>query len=124
MIMIKINHKGDFSKTFEFLQRPKKYDSIMRKYAEQGLQALRDATPIDTGITANSWYYKIENNNGITKISYHNSNIVNGVNIAIILEYGHATKNGGWIQGKKYINPAIQPVFDTIVEEVWKEVTK
>ena len=96
----------------------------MRKYAERGLQALRDATPIDTGTTANSWYYKIENNNGITKISYHNSNIVNGVNIAIILEYGHATKNGGWIQGKKYINPAIQPVFDTIVEEVWKEVTK
>ena len=122
--MVKINHKGDFSKTFEFLQRPKKYDGIMRKYAERGLQALRDATPIDTGVTANSWYYKIENNNGITKISYHNSNIVNGVNIAIILEYGHATKNGGWIQGKKYINPAIQPVFDTIVEEVWKEVTK
>ena len=88
------------------------------------MAALSSATPIDSGKTANSWNYEITNKNGSVTISFNNSNIQNGVPIAIILQYGHGTKNGGWVQGRDYINPAIQPVFDEIVDKAWREVTK
>ena len=88
------------------------------------MQALASATPFDSGETASSWYYELENNNGCASIKFCNSNIQNGVPIAIILQYGHGTRNGGWVQGRDYINPAIQPIFDEIVESAWKEVTK
>ena len=81
-------------------------------------------TPKDTGLTASSWYYIIEKDNGIIKITYCNSNIQDGVPIAVILQYGHATNNGGWVEGKDYINPSIQPIFDEIANKMWKEVTK
>ena len=88
------------------------------------MAALSSATPIDSGKTANSWSYEITNKDGSVTITFNNSNIQNGVPIAIILQYGHGTRNGGWVQGRDYINPAIQPVFDEIVDKAWREVTK
>ena len=95
-----------------------------RKYGREGVAALASATPVDTGRTANSWHYKIEQKQGSVSISFYNTNIQNGVPIAVILQYGHATRNGGWVQGRDYINPAIQPIFDKIADAAWKEVTK
>ena len=125
MSMITFNHKGDFSKTMSFLEKAKKvvHMSDLDKYGRQGVEALSAATPVDSGLTASSWYYKVEIKQGSAKISFFNSNIQNGVPIAIILQYGHGTGNGGWVQGRDYINPAIQPIFDEIVERAWKEVT-
>lgn len=124
--MIKFRHKGDFSKTLKYLGKVKKpiRPGILDKYGQEGVAALASATPVDTGLTARSWYYKIENNNGSSKISFFNSNIQNGVPIAIILQYGHGTGTGGWVEGRDYINPAVQPIFDRIVNEAWREVTK
>ena len=123
--MIRFRHKGDFSRTTRFLERAKEAVRIgdLDKYGREGVAALASATPIDSGQTANSWYYKIENRNGTAKITFYNSNVQNGVPIAIILQYGHGTRNGGWVQGRDYINPAIQPIFDKIAEQAWKGVT-
>ena len=120
--MIRFRHKGDFSRTTRFLERAKEAVRIgdLDKYGREGVAALASATPIDSGQTANSWYYKIENRNGTAKITFYNSNVQNGVPIAIILQYGHGTRNGGWVQGRDYINPA----FDKIAEQAWKGVTK
>ena len=124
--MIVFKQKGDFSKVTKYLQKAKKGVNIrsLEKYAELGVKALADSTPVNTGLTANSWYYDIENKNGIVKISFCNSNIQNGVPIAIILQYGHATGNGGWVEGRDYINPAIQPIFDELTKTAWKEVSE
>ena len=124
--MISFRQKGDFSKLTSFLERAKESVKIgdLDKYGQEGVKALLSATPVDTGLTANSWDYKIENKNGSVTISFFNSNIQNGVPIAIILQYGHGTKNGGWVQGRDYINPAIKPIFDKIAENAWREVTK
>ena len=124
--MITFRQKGDFSKLTSFLERAKETVHLgdLNKYGRQGVAALASATPVDTGKTASSWNYKIENNNGSVSISFENSNIQDGVPIAIILQYGHGTRNGGWVEGRDYINPAIQPIFDQIVNEAWKEVTK
>lgn len=126
MIMIKFRQKGDFSNLTNFLEKAKESVHIgdLDKFGREGVAALASATPIDSGETANSWYYKIENKGGSATISFFNSNIQNGVPIAVILQYGHGTRNGGWVQGRDYINPAIQPVFDKIAEHAWKEVTK
>ena len=124
--MISFRQKGDFSKLTSFLEKAKESVKIgdLDKYGREGVAALSSATPIDSGKTANSWSYEITNKNGSVTISFNNSNIQNGVPIAIILQYGHGTKNGGWVQGIDYINPAIQPVFDEIVDKAWREVTK
>lgn len=124
--MITFRQKGDFSNLTKFLERAKEavYLGDLNKYGREGVAALSTATPQDTGLTASSWYYKIENRRGYVSISFFNSNIQNGVPIAIILQYGHGTGTGGWVQGRDYINPAIQPIFDKIAEEAWKEVTK
>ena len=125
--MITLKQRGDFSKLNNWLEKAKRSvgTSILDKYGKAGVAALRSATPVDTGLTASSWYYKIEENNrGSVSISFHNSNIQNGVLIAILLQYGHGTRNGGWVQGRDYINPVIQPIFDRIAAEAWKEVTK
>ena len=124
--MISFRQKGDFSKLTSFLERAKESVKIgdLDEYGREGVAALSSATPIDSGKTANSWNYEITNKNGSVTISFNNSNIQNGVPIAIILQYGHGTKNGGWVQGRDYINPAIQPVFDEIVDKAWREVTK
>ena len=124
--MISFRQKGDFSKVTKFLEKAKEsvHLGILDKYGREGVAALSSATPVDTGLTAKSWYYTIENKNGVATLSFNNSNIQNGVPIAIILQYGHATRNGGWVEGRDYINPAIQPIFDGIATKAWKEVTK
>ena len=124
--MITFRQKGDFKKLTSFLERAKeKFDvGILDKYGREGVAALSSATPVDTGLTASSWYYKIENKNGIASIGFYNSNIQNGVPIAIVLQYGHGTGTGGYVKGRDYINPAIQPVFDTLAENAWREVTR
>ena len=124
--MISFRQKGDFSKTTSFLKRAKDkvYLEDLDKYGRQGVAALASATPINSGKTASSWYYKIENTKESAKITFCNSNIQNGVSIAIILQYGHGTRNGGWVEGRDYINPAVQPIFDKIVDDAWREVSK
>ena len=124
--MISFRQKGDFSKLTRFLERAKESVKIgdLDKYGREGVAALSSATPIDSGKTANSWSYEITNKDGSVTITFNNSNIQNGVPIAIILQYGHGTRNGGWVQGRDYINLAIQPVFDEIVDKAWREVTK
>ena len=124
--MISFRQKGDFSKLDRFLERAKEAArlSILDKYGREGVAALSSATPVDSGKTANLWYYKISHGDGTAKITFANSNVNKGVPIAIILQYGHATGTGGWVEGRDYINPAIQPIFDKIVDEAWKEVTK
>lgn len=124
--MISFRQKGDFSKLNRFLERAKEAArlSILDKYGREGVAALSSATPVDSGETANSWFYEIEHKNGSASITFCNSHINQGVPIAIILQYGHGTGTGGWVEGRDYINPAIQPVFDRIVDDAWKEVTK
>ena len=122
--MIVFRQKGNFSKTEKMLKEKSINIKKIKKYADLGIEALMSNTPKDTGLTASSWYYTIEKYNGIIKITYCNSNIQDGVPIAVILQYGHATNNGGWVEGKDYINPSIQPIFDEIANKMWKEVTK
>lgn len=123
--MITFRQKGDFSKFNRYLERLKEAVKLgdLNKYGRQGVQALSSATPIESGKTANSWYYKINRTKESVSITFHNSNIQNGVPIAIILQYGHGTGTGGYVEGRDYINPAIQPIFDRIAEDAWKEVT-
>lgn len=123
--MITFRQKGDFSKLNSYLERLKEVVKLgdLNKYGRQGVQALSSATPIESGETANSWYYEINRTKESVSISFHNSNINDGVPIAIILQYGHGTGTGGWVEGRDYINPAIQPIFDKIAEDAWKEVT-
>lgn len=124
--IIRFTHKGDFSKTTKFLGRAKKVVrySELEKYAKKGVEALVSATPTDSGLTASSWDYEIVNKDGSVIINFINSNVNNGVPIAIIIQYGHATGTGGWVEGRDYINPAIQPIFDEMVKDIWREVTK
>ena len=124
--MIKFSNKGDFTKTINFMQSAKKATNIssIEKYAKDGVNALMAATPVDSGLTSKSWYYEIERTKNSITIKFNNSNIVNGVPIAIILQYGHGTRNGGYVSGRDYINPAIQPIFDKITNDAWKEVTR
>lgn len=124
--MITFRHKGDFSKTRRRLERIKGFASlgILDKYGQEGVAALASATPIDSGKTANSWYYEIDRTKDSIAIRFNNSNIQNGVPIAVIIQYGHGTGTGGWVQGRDYINPAIRPIFDRIKNDVWREVTK
>lgn len=124
--MIRFRQKGDFSKLNRFLERLKETVKLgdLDKYGREGVKALKSATPIDSGLTAESWYYKITREKESVSISFHNSNIQNGVPIAIILQYGHGTGTGGWVEGRDYINPSVQPLFDKIAEDAWKEVTK
>lgn len=124
--MVSFRQKGDFRKATRYLERVKEVVHLgsLDKFGREGVAALASATPVESGLTASSWYYEIENKNGSAKITFNNSNIQNGVQIAIILQYGHGTRNGGWVQGRDYINPAIQPIFDKIANDAWREVTK
>lgn len=124
--MIKIRQKGDFSKVTRYLERIKKPIDLamLHRYAKEGLAALQSATPVKTGLTASSWQYEIKQDKNLVSISYFNTNENNGVPIAIILQYGHGTGTGGWVQGVDYINPAIKPIFDKLASEAWREVTK
>lgn len=124
--MITFRHKGDFSKLTRYLEKAKEVVQLgdLDKYGREGVAALTSVTPVDSGLTASSWYYEINHSNGSVTITFNNSNIQNGVLIAIILQYGHGTGNGGWVEGRDYINPAIQPLFDKIANDAWREVTK
>lgn len=122
--MITFKHKGDFSITTNFLNNIKKniITIDLDKYGKAGVSALSSATPADTGLTAKSWEYEIIKSKNSVRIRFHNTNVQDGVLIAVILQYGHATRNGGWIEGRDYINSTIQPIFDQIVNEAWGEV--
>lgn len=123
--MISIRQKGDFSKLSRYFERVREAArlGVLDKYGREGVAALSSATPVKTGKTAASWTYEIERQNGSVSIVFHNTNINKGVPIAIILQTGHGTGSGGWVQGRDYINPAIQPIFDKIADSAWKEVT-
>lgn len=123
--MIKVKHKGNFNHLEKFLyeMRKHKYFKVLDSVAQEGVEALRYATPVDTGETANSWRYELEYGKDFYRIVYHNDNIENGVNVAILLQYGHATGGGGYVQGTNYINEALKPVFEHIADAAWKVVT-
>ena len=121
--MIKFKHKGNFAKVTAFFEKTKNANlGDLNKYGQEGVAALSSATPTDTGNTAGSWNYIISIKKGLTKITFNNSNIQNGVPIAIILQYGHGTRNGGWVEGRDYINPAMEKAFHEMVEDLWKEI--
>lgn len=123
--MINISTQGSFSKTERFLNRMHRGDifSSLAKYGQKGVDALANATPHDSGITAESWSYEVSKKKGYYSIAWHNTHEVEGRPIAILLQYGHATGTGGYVEGRDYINPAIQPIFDQIAADVWKVVT-
>jgi len=124
--MVVITHRGNFKNTEKLLNGAKKldYKKILDLYGQEGVRALASATPVDTGLTANSWSYTISATKSSYVISWTNSNVNNGVPIAILLQYGYGTRNGGYVQGRDYINPALQPIFDKIADAAWREVTK
>ena len=125
MATIRFTHKGDFSKTTKFLTRVTQTvrRSDLERHAKRGVAALASATPVETGLTADSWTYEIITKKGSITINFINTNVNKNVPIAVIIQYGHATGNGGWVEGRDYINPAIQPIFDEMVKELWREVT-
>lgn len=123
--MISIRSKGDFSKLEKNLRKSlgRDYRRILEKYAQQGVEALSAATPIDSGETAASWGYEIVQGDGSLSVHWTNSNVNQGVNIALIIQYGHGTGTGGYVAGRDYINPALQPIFDQMANAAWKEVS-
>lgn len=123
--MIRVKTKENLSKVEKYLNRIKdssRVRGILDKYGQRGVDLLRSATPVDSGDTANSWFYEIEEGHGRYSIEFGNSNINAGVNIAIIIQYGHGTRNGGYVQGRDYINPVIKQAFDEMRNELVKEV--
>lgn len=123
--MIRVKAKGSFKKTKRFLKKASDINAelILKKYGEEGVRALSEATPVDTGLTAQSWYYEIYKENDAYIINWCNSNIQNGIQIAAILDLGHGLSAGGYIKGRNYIKPAIRPIFDFIADSAWREVT-
>ena len=126
MGMVSFKHRGNFSKTEQFLNKMqgRNYLNILDKYGQMGVEALAAATPVDSGKTAQSWTYEIQRTPEKTTIAWLNTNVNKGVNIAIILQYGHGTGTGGYVQGRDYINPAMRPIFDSIAAQAWKEVVE
>ena len=125
--MITFSQKGDFKIALKYLNKIKDITTMemaLKQYGEQGVEALRKATPKDSGKTADSWYYVINRDGDKVRIDFKNSNVNEGVPIAIILQYGHGTGGGGYVEGRDYINPVVQPIFDAIANEAWKEVTE
>lgn len=122
--MIKFTASGSFDKIDKFINAMEREDAfkILDAFGRQGVEALANSTPVDTGLTSNSWDYDIVKNKGRYSIVWTNSNTVTGVPVAILIQYGHATKNGGWVEGEDYINPAIRPLFNKIADQVWERV--
>lgn len=124
--MITVKHKGSFRNTESFFRRAsnlnEKYQGLLEFYAQKGVDALREATPVSSGTTAESWGYEIESGDGITTISFTNSNIQNGQNIAILLIYGHGTRNGGYVQGNDFVSTVIRDIFQQLANQIWMEV--
>ena len=125
--MIRFSQRGDFKKITGFLEKAKETVKMgdLNKYGREGVEALRKATPKDSGYTASCWEYRIEHDKAGSSIVFYNTNIADDwAPIAILIQYGHATGTGGFVKGRDYINPAIQPIFDRIAQEAWKEVTR
>lgn len=122
---VTFKHRGSFKRTEKFLNFMKGNHNlnVLDKYGREGVEALAAATPKDTGHTAECWTYEIERTDQGIKISWLNTNVNKYVSIALILQHGHATRTGGYVYGRDYINPAIQPIFDKIADKAWKEVT-
>lgn len=123
--MISIEATGSFKRTQEFLNQMTKgtFFSTLGHYGALGVSALASATPVDSNLTATSWTYEVVIKEGKYSIIWHNTNVESGIPVAILIQYGHATRNGGWIEGRDYINPVIQPLFDQITSDFWKQVT-
>lgn len=124
---IRFKQKGNFSKTNKFFERCKNLFKLglLDKYGREGVNALSMATPVDTGQTASKWRYEITNTNGNLSLNWYNDETTkDGTPIAILVQYGHGTRNGGWVQGRDFINPAIRPIFDKLADDLWKEVTR
>ena len=124
--MITFEAKNDFKNTNKLFNRLRSKAKIvdLDRIGQMGVDALRDATPVQTGETASSWYYTIDREQDYATITWCNSNVVDGANVAVLLQYGHATRNGSWVEGIDFINPALKPVFDEIAQTAWREVTK
>lgn len=124
--MITIESQGDWKMTRNWFDRMTKLDLalIMNQFGKEGVSALASATPSKSGVTSNSWDYEVTRKGNNWKITWTNSNVNKGANIAVLIQYGHGTRNGGYVVGRDYINPAIRPVFDKIAKQAWKEVTK
>ena len=122
--MIRVESKGSFAKTEKFLYAMQKAEAIkiLNKYGQEGVNALASATPVDSGLTADSWEYETIYKNGRYSIVWSNTNVESGIPVAILIQYGHATGTGGWVEGTDYINPSIRPLFDKIAENVWERV--
>lgn len=125
-MLIKVRHKGSFNNIERFFNRVLKRDylNILSDYAAQGVEALREYTPVNTGRLADSWGFEIESGNGITTIWFTNDDIENGQNVAILLIYGHGTRNGGYVEGVDFVSPALRPVFQDLADTMWREVTE
>jgi hypothetical protein len=123
--IIKIKHSGSFKKVERLLDKAPaiKYKIILDKYGQMGVNALASATPVDSGLTADSWDYKVSMNKGSSTITWINKNTKTGIPVAILLQYGHGTRNGGYVQGHDYINPALRHIFNQFADEAWKEIT-
>lgn len=125
--MISVRHKGNFNNFERFCNRvllKRNYLNIITDYAERGIEALKEATPVDGGETAEGWGYEIEDKDGITTLTFTNSNINDGVNVAILLIYGHATRNGGYVEGNNFVPEVLEPIFRDLAAAMWKEVTE
>jgi hypothetical protein len=124
--MIKMTANGDFRNIEKFLDAAKKGKqfSTLNNYGRLGVEALASATPVDSGLTASSWTYEVKSAKGRYSISWHNTNRENGAPVAILLQYGHATGTGGWVEGRDYINPALHPLFDQLANDVWEQVIR
>lgn len=123
--MISVKTSGSSDKASRFLNSMKRGEaySVLEKYGRMGVLALSQATPVDSGLTANAWTYEVTHQRGHYSITWHNTNIVSGIPVAILIQYGHATRSGTWVVGRDYINPVIRPLFDKIANEVWRGVT-
>ena len=124
--MIEVKSSGSFKNTEKFLAAMRKSDflALLDKYGKQGVAALATAAPVDTGLLASSWEYEVYSKKGFHGIVWSNTNVENGLQVAILVQYGHATRDGGWVEGIDYVNPAIQPLFDKIAQDVWEEVKR
>lgn len=124
--MIKFEVSGSFKNTEKFLKTMQRGSifNVLDSYGQMGVDALSNATPVDSSLTANSWKYEIINKPGKYEIVWRNTNVKDGIPIAVLIQYGHGTKNGGWVEGRDYINPAIQPLFDKITKEIWERVRR
>ena len=124
--MFRLTSTGDFKNTEAFLKRGTSSDVIpdLNEYGRMGVEALRSATPVDSGATANGWRYEIERYRTVARVCWYNDHIENGTLVAVLIQYGHGTRNGGYVQGRDYINPAMRPIFTKAAEEIWKKVNK